>query len=272
MGGVALQELRDWHVSTACAAHDAHNALKRGMRGVAADVADVLKRLHVVTHSLRNGYRLLHCHLKDFVNSAVAFSQESHDPQVVYEHWRALGVDDDAAEALADLSLRWAGGQLLISEAHRGSEGLLENVSSCMVCVFRFRKFSDSRWITVGQGCRSLLAGLGVGLRGLASVIRQSPLASDYYIHGFGQLSEEVLRYAAVAGLASKVPDGASNLRICSEVGKLGPCKACSRKTETLAAENSGDDHMPAMVARSVADSRREDKDSAAAMEACALA
>ena len=109
-GEVALQELQDWHVSTACAAHDAHSALKRGMHGVVADVADVLKRLHIVIHSLRNAYNLLHYHLKDFVSSAVAFSQEAHGPQVVFERWRALGVEDDARGGLGGPQLalgRW---------------------------------------------------------------------------------------------------------------------------------------------------------------------
>jgi hypothetical protein len=58
-GDIALQELCDWHLSTGCAAHDSHNALKYGMGWLGYDSLDVLKRLFIVIASLRNGYDLL---------------------------------------------------------------------------------------------------------------------------------------------------------------------------------------------------------------------
>ena len=72
-----------------------------------------------------------------------------------------------------------------------------------MLCVFRLKKFSGSRWVTVGESCRSLLAAMSLGLEGLVSMVRESPKASGYHIHGFGQLGHDTVRYDAVAAASS---------------------------------------------------------------------
>ena len=84
---------------------------------------------------------------------------------------------------------------------------VVQKVSACMLGVFRFRPFTTSRWITVGDSSRSLVASLCLGLQGLVHMIRQSPDTSDYYIHGFGQLDDETLKYAIVAAMSSNVSD-----------------------------------------------------------------
>ena len=52
-----------------------------------------------------------------------------------------------------------------------------------------------------------MVASLCLGLQGLVHMIRQSPDTSDYYIHGFGQLDDETLKYAIVAAMSSNVSD-----------------------------------------------------------------
>eukprot|EP00974_Lingulodinium_polyedra_P048550 4662391-Lingulodinium_polyedra.AAC.1 len=58
-----------------------------------------------------------------------------------------------------------------------------------MLAVFRFKKFTNSRWCTVRDSCRSLVAALALGLSGLVKMARANPKTSEYYIHGFSQLT-----------------------------------------------------------------------------------
>ena len=206
-GPVALHELLDWHLSTGCSAHDAHNALKWGLECVTRDTGSIVRKLHVTIESLRNAFDLLHGFLKPFVEAKLAFEGSSENPQEVYNHWVNLGVAPDLAETLAELNLHWDGSRLLVGEQHRGQPELLQKVSACMLGVFQFRPFTTSRWVTVGDSSRSLVASLCLGLQGLVHMIRQSPDTSEYYIHGFGQLDDETLKYAVVAALSSNVSD-----------------------------------------------------------------
>ena len=206
-GPAALHELLDWHLSTGCAAHDSHNSLKWGLECVTRDTGNIVRKLHVTIESLRNAFDLLHGFLKPFVEAKLAFEGSPENPQEVYDHWVNLGVVPDIAETLAELNLHWDGSKLLVGEQHRGRHDLVQKVSACMLGVFQFRTFTTSRWITVGDSSRSLVASLCLGLQGLVHMIRQSPDTSEYYIHGFGQLDNETLKYAIVAAMSSNVSD-----------------------------------------------------------------
>ena len=202
-GDIALQELLDWIVNTPCAAHDCHNSLKWGLGWLVADETEVLKKVHIAIESLRNAYNLLHCYLKPFVAEALRFDEAVHDYHGVFEFWTTLCVDPAAADLLADMNLRWDGSQLLVSAKHRGKEGLIEQISSLLLSVFRFKQFTDSRWVTIGNCCRSVVASLSLGLQGLVSLIRNGTHASDWYIHGFAGLHGDALKYVIVAAFAS---------------------------------------------------------------------
>jgi hypothetical protein len=205
-GEHALLELQDWVINTACAAHDAHNSLMWGLRPFAADEAETFRKLHVSVESLRNSYDLLHRFLKPFIAAHLQFDEREYDYQEVYSFWLLLSVEEEVAAELAELNLHWEGNVLWVSSKSRDQEGLLEKVSACALAVFKFKDFTASRWLTVGCSCRSLVGSLAIGLSGLVDMIRKDKSASDYYMHGFGQL-EGVLGYAIVAALSSHLCD-----------------------------------------------------------------
>jgi hypothetical protein len=205
-GEIALLELQDWVVNTACSAHDVHNSLMWGLRPYAGNEADMMRKLHVAIGSLRNSYDLLHRFLNGFVARHLQFDEEEADHDKVYAFWLALSVEEDIAKILADLDLRWDGNALWVAERHRTTPDVVEKVSACMLAVFKFREFTASRWLTVGIACRSLIGALAVGLRPLVAMIRADPSASDYYMHGFAEV-DGTLHYATVAGVASHVCD-----------------------------------------------------------------
>eukprot|EP00969_Alexandrium_andersonii_P342647 15145664-Alexandrium_andersonii.AAC.1 len=107
-----MAELCDWVVGCACANHACHNGLKWSLLKHSED-SEVLKDFHIVVEAVRNGFDLLHKHLRAFVLKTMDFSQDPHDHFEVFNFWVNLGVDPDTAELLAELNLRWDGERLL---------------------------------------------------------------------------------------------------------------------------------------------------------------
>ena len=204
-GEAHLQQRLDWTVSTACCNHDCHNALKWGLAPL-HQIED-LKDLYIVVGSLRNSFDLIHSHLKTFVVENILFVAEEGDAQETYHYWVQLGVQSDVAEALADLNLQWANGHLQVNDRHKSSECLIEAICTSMLTIFKWTKFTDSRWCTIGAASRSLVASLTVGLEALAKKIRSNPKMSDWYIHGFARLSNVCKKFAVVAAIAANVCD-----------------------------------------------------------------
>ena len=207
VGQDAMAELCDWPVSTACANHDAQNALKWSLLGVCSE-PQVLKQLLISIESLRNSYDLLHRHLQGFIVQRLSFVPD--DPQLLqvrYQFWVTVGFEADVADQMADLGLEYVEGRLRVSQRHEGRDDLIETISSLLLYTFRFQKFSDSRWCSIGLSCRTLVASLCLGLADLVVNVRADKHASDYYIHGFQQLTATAKQYAVVATMVAHVAD-----------------------------------------------------------------
>ena len=206
-GQEALGEMTDWVVSTACSNHDAQNALKWGLAWLQSG-DDTTKKLHIAIESLRNAYDLLQKYILTFLVQFLELTD--HDFEIASSmeaYWICLGVDTDVAQELSELGARWHSGKLLVFRTAATSDDFMDKVRACLLSVFRFKKFTDSRWITVGEACRGLVASLSLGLSGLVGLVRKDPKASDYYIGGSAGLDGAVLNYAIVASVVTNACD-----------------------------------------------------------------
>ena len=206
-GRTTLGELTDWVLSTGCATHDTHNSLKWALSSVVPDPGDTVKKLFIVVESLRNGYDLLLGHLPTFLSRHLVLVDSGPDPKELRGLWTALGQDAELSQVLADLGLLWVDGRLHCRRSSVQGD-LVERVHNALVAVTRFRKFTDSRWCTVGASCGTIVACRLLGLDRWVEVVRSDPKASDFYIHGYGQLDENVCRYTTVASMTAPLPDG----------------------------------------------------------------
>jgi hypothetical protein len=202
-----LLELTDWVVSTGCVCHDCHNGLKWGLSKYTS--VEGLKDMHIVLESLRNSFTLLVERLPAFLEQHLAFSADSYDVEEVLAFWRCMGIGADMLEAVAEVNPWWsaADGHLWVNGRLADDSEATEKVSHILLYLFKWRKFTESRWITIGPACRSLLWGLCVGLERLVAMTRADPKATDFHLHGFAKLSMDLKRYAVVASLVSYVPD-----------------------------------------------------------------
>ena len=86
---------------------------------------------------------------------------------------------------------------------------MTEAISGVILTLLRFKKFTDSRWTTVGDSRRSLAAALHVGLDGLVKRARKDPETSGYHLDGIAQIDASARRYTTIAAMCARVPDAA---------------------------------------------------------------
>eukprot|EP00971_Amphidinium_carterae_P230639 4577290-Amphidinium_carterae.1 len=59
----------------------------------------------------------------------------------------------------------------------------------------RFRRASESRWVTIGEACRTITAARLCGLDGLLEQVRAVPGTSDFYLGGVTRMTPDVAAY-----------------------------------------------------------------------------
>ena len=122
--------------------------------------------------------------LPQFLARTLTLVDAAAAPVSPTDFWTSLGVEPVVVQGLVELGLRWRGDRLQVYEGAASNPDFVEKVTACMLSVFRFQRFTDSRWCTIGDSCRSIVASLALGLGGLVESIRSDPKASDYYIRG----------------------------------------------------------------------------------------
>ena len=205
----------EWVVSAGCALHDAHNSLKWGMRWKSQD-PQLLKDVWQVFAALRNSYDLILSNVDHWLLNHVSWvdATECAPAEQMQKVWVALGVDVVLAEQLAFyLRLRWDhhSQTLHVCKDVLESPSGPEDVVTALLGIWKFKTFSDSRWITVGICCRSLVAGLLSGLSSLIDFIKDKNVTKnmEYHLGGWNKLGDTAIRFIVLSSLASYVPDAA---------------------------------------------------------------
>ena len=91
-----------------------------------------------------------------------------------------------------------------MGSAHQDDPEILAWLYDACMTVFRFKKYSTSRWLTVGCCCRTLIASLALGLHRLHELCIIDPKVGNYYLNGFSTLTPSMRRFCVVAALASR--------------------------------------------------------------------
>jgi len=201
-----LAALRDWTVVTACSMHDTHNALKWALSGICE--AEVTRTLWSVVSALRHAFDLLMGCLASFVVENLVWVDEQLGSQdELYSFWTVLGLPSDLADDMAQLGIFWRNGRLQVHRSHIDEEDVIGRITFIYLSVSRFRAWSNSRWVSMGDTCRSLIALQCLGLEAWVMKVRVDPSKSDYHLHAAGQLDKECLLYATLCSLVSPVCD-----------------------------------------------------------------
>ena len=169
-----------------------------------------MKDIFVGIESLRNSYDLLHKWLGPWIQQHLSFvpDDDCDPPEALQELWHCMGLEHDVVEVLTTvLRLKWADGFLQVAASCSLPGNLVETVSYCLLSIWHFRQFSDSRWVTVGCSCRTVMAAWLTGLPSLVASIRADAACSDFHIHGFARLQQEAQHFMAMASMVSYISD-----------------------------------------------------------------
>ena len=110
-------------------------------------------------------------------------------------------------QVLVNMQVRFEDGFLKVWVGFQDKEDTMEQLSTAILHLWRYRPFSDSRWLTLGETCRSLMKGFLTGLHHVISRARANPKHSDWHLHCWDSMSSELKRDIVQCGLCSYVAD-----------------------------------------------------------------
>ena len=125
------------------------------------------------------------------------------------ELWTALGVEPAVVEQLAShLRFTWKNGYTFVSKASLDCEGgIINHVTGALLGLWKFQRFSDSRWVTVGHSCRTLVCGLLSGMGELVYGSLADPACMSFTLTGFNKMGDQVRVFTVQAAMCSHVSD-----------------------------------------------------------------
>ena len=206
--------LTEFVIVTPCAGHDAHNSFKWAVRS-RFEQKDLMRDIYISIESLRNSMDLLTGHLSAWVAQNLTFVPDL-PPSLVDERkalWDVLNVGPEVAELLAEtLQLMALDGRICVAESARHLPDLVGMITATLLAAWDFRRWTESRFLTVGHCARGVVAALLTGLQGLVSFIKADPSASLFYLNGFSRLSGIKKTFLVECAIVSRVSDAALGL------------------------------------------------------------
>jgi len=124
-----------------------------------------------------------------------------------------LGADGPFEALLDQVDRAFAQERLWVRpDVLKSGQGFGDIVATVMGCL-RVKRFTESRFCSVGPAARAFVLSCLVGLPSLVAETRSDPNVVDFYLSKWDQhFSDKMLRFAIVAGLASWVPEAVLNL------------------------------------------------------------
>ena len=204
------QELFLLHSYVGCGCHDAHNALKWGHFAQFND-SKLQESVYVAVSALRTGYLHLVDLLANWLCDVVTPCSLDMVPteEELQCLWRTLGVEPSLADTLVSFRVLFVDGALRIwQDAMTNRTDWLEDLSACLLGVWRFGPFCSSRWCTIGLCLRGVLASHLLGFGSLFTRLVDSGRLSQYELHGVARLGPSEFVFSVVCGLSSYGPEG----------------------------------------------------------------
>ena len=195
----------DFYYGVGCASHDAANAVRWGLSDTMVH-SEVLKNLHVSIESLRNSLPTLHQEIGQFLIAHLDF-KDPEDPDDVRQFWSAMGVEVTWLDLVCELDPEWKDGQLLVCGSDKEGGDIIAKVSTMILYLWRWKKFVETRWATIGPACRALMISVFVGLEEVAERAMKNPNSSNYFLNGIKHLDAATRQYAVVASIAAYPAD-----------------------------------------------------------------
>ena len=204
-GAARWRWLLSWFTSAGCVNHDAHNSLKWGALAFYSEKATP-RNMFICIESLRQSFDELVIHAPGWIARSLRY-ENSPSPDGLRRLWTLCDLSSEWVDQLVELELRFEDGVLKVHTRWQDDLELPDMLMTVLLYIWRWRRFSDSRWVTLGASCRCLLASLCCGLQDFVNEILRQPGAHTYYLKGFHFLDREALALTALIACSSFVAD-----------------------------------------------------------------
>ena len=135
----------------------------------------------------------------------MTYTDDIDDCDDVMCFWIRMGVPADHLDDIVRANPRWNGQALLVSSSVLSESDPIGFVQGIILFIFKFRKFSESRWLQTGVSSRGLAASVSVGLLQVMRMVRADPHNTDDHAHGIEELTIPVMKHACIASLVASV-------------------------------------------------------------------
>ena len=187
---------------TSCFMHRFHNGCKRGLVSHFEDPG-IMRSMWICLESLRNSMWGLVENVGGWISSCMA-EDTSSEPVNVEGLWQLLGLEGHWFFLLVQMRLRLKGGQLFVASVFFHHPNVTEIVTTVLLKVWAFRRWSDGRILTCGGSCSTLAVSAVFGLVRYVKFSVDSKLVSPYYVNGFvKRFSGDALKLVSISALSS---------------------------------------------------------------------
>ena len=154
-----------------CALHDAQSSFRWALPTRFTDT-ELLKRIWVCIASIRQSWDSVNRFLTAWIGDVVSFVVPMGvEERAAWEAtWTTLKLGDELVGLLVQWEVRYVGGRLLVSEARRSEANVVYDLHTIVLGVWRYRKYSDSRWLGLGAASCRLVAGQLLGISSFSSL------------------------------------------------------------------------------------------------------
>ena len=167
-----------------------------------------MKDCWAAVERLRVSYKSLMDFKEGWIASSIVFRDWEFEDG--YRLWTMLGLESQWCEMLVELQLRCTDGVLYVAVRFEDDADIVEKVSSVLTIVFRWRGWTDSRWLSAGDSTRTLLASIILGIESLVSY-------ALHHGHSPKKLTNVVKQFVVQAALISFVADSALALLLTDD-------------------------------------------------------
>ena len=154
---------------------------------------DQVRDVYIVIESLRRSADLISSHLYAWLYSKLKATADRGEVWVEQRRtlWQTLGIDAETVELMAcELQLWWEDGALWFLRGAFEDGDVIDAVASALMAVWRFVKFSESRWLTVGTSARTVIAAVLTGIEDLIDTITKDPQGQQILPEGLPEADD----------------------------------------------------------------------------------
>ena len=107
-----------------------------------------------------------------------------------------------------ELQLRFVDGKLLASRESSNRHDVVTTVVGTLGAMWRFQKWTESRWLTVGTSARTVAAAFLTGLDSMVEYFKKGSACEESFLCGFVRMIEDRRAFLVEAAVVSRVCKG----------------------------------------------------------------